>query len=96
MCRIWKIECLSWKHCKKHFRKEQVCLTSTVVKHNVLFEFIEKALSISVPCVSAEAYDKLQTNIVKARERLTKILTSKDIKATVCSYTFASVSIQML
>lgn len=45
----------------------------------------EKVQNASVPCVSAEAYDKLQTNIVKARERLTKILTSKDIKATVCT-----------
>ncbi|WOG88432.1 hypothetical protein DCAR_0207667 [Daucus carota subsp. sativus] len=40
-------------------------------------EALQKALQ-----EGTEAYDKLQTNIVKARERLTKILTSKDIKAT--------------
>lgn len=35
--------------------------------------------------LSTEAYDKLQADLVKARESLTKILTSKDIKATVCT-----------
>lgn len=62
-------------------------LTSTVVEHKVQFEYFEKVQNIFANCVSAEAYDKLQANIVKARERLTKILTSKDIKATVCTNT---------
>ncbi len=30
-----------------------------------------------------EAYDKLQANLITAKESLTKILTSKDLKATV-------------
>ncbi|XP_050228475.1 uncharacterized protein LOC126677748 [Mercurialis annua] len=40
-------------------------------------EALEKALQEAV-----EAYDKMQTDIVKARESLTKLLTSKDLKAT--------------
>lgn len=35
-------------------------------------------------CHVTEAYDKMQAELVKAREGLTKILTSKDVKATVC------------
>lgn len=31
----------------------------------------------------AEAYDKMQTELVTAKESLAKILTSKDVKATV-------------
>ena len=33
---------------------------------------------------STKVYDKMQTELIKARESLTKILTSKDVKATVC------------
>ncbi|KVH95499.1 uncharacterized protein LOC112527175 [Cynara cardunculus var. scolymus] len=40
-------------------------------------EALQKAL-----LEGTEAYDKLQANIVKARENLTKIFTSKDVKAT--------------
>lgn len=32
-----------------------------------------------------EAYDKMQVELITAKESLTKILTSKDVKATVCS-----------
>lgn len=32
----------------------------------------------------AEAYDKMQAELIKAKESLTNILTSKDVKATVC------------
>ncbi|XP_030500914.2 uncharacterized protein LOC115716292 [Cannabis sativa] len=40
-------------------------------------EALQKALQ-----EGTEAYDKMQTDIVKARENLTKILTSRDVKAT--------------
>ena len=39
-------------------------------------------------CYVTEAYDKMQRELVKAREGLTKILTSKDVKATVCVFLF--------
>lgn len=32
----------------------------------------------------AEAYDKLQADLVATKKNLTEILTSKDVKATVC------------
>lgn len=40
-------------------------------------EALEKAIQEGV-----EAYDKMQDELIKARENLTKILTSKDVKAT--------------
>lgn len=40
-------------------------------------EALQKALEEGI-----EAYDKMQAELVKAREGLTKILTSKDVKAT--------------
>ncbi|CAK9173165.1 unnamed protein product [Ilex paraguariensis] len=43
----------------------------------VELEALQKALQ-----EGTEAYDKMQTDLVRARESLTKILTSKDIKAT--------------
>lgn len=36
-----------------------------------------------LPFAYAEAYDKMQGDLTKAKENLTKILTSKDVKATV-------------
>lgn len=43
----------------------------------VELEALQKALQ-----EGTEAYDKMQSELITARERLTKILTSKDIKAT--------------
>nr|GEZ26294.1 21 kDa protein-like [Tanacetum cinerariifolium] len=43
-------------------------------------EALQKALLEGI-----QAYDKLQANIVKARDNLNKIFTSKDVKATVSS-----------
>uniref|UniRef100_A0A0A0KE17 Uncharacterized protein n=1 Tax=Cucumis sativus TaxID=3659 RepID=A0A0A0KE17_CUCSA len=45
----------------------------------------EHGFNINLPSLSRkyqEAYDKMQRELVKAREGLTKILTSKDVKAT--------------
>lgn len=39
-----------------------------------------------LPFAFAEAYDQMQADLTKAKENLTKILTSKDVKATVCQY----------
>ena len=54
---------------------------------NDIFKFLLHTLFVNPQntCLLsfAEAYDKLQANIVKARENLTKIFTSKDVKATV-------------
>lgn len=36
-----------------------------------------------------EAYDNMQADLITARKSLTKILTSKDVKATVCLTVFA-------
>ncbi|KAK3018586.1 LOW QUALITY PROTEIN: hypothetical protein RJ639_002821 [Escallonia herrerae] len=48
-------------------------------------EEVREALMAAI-CVSrGEAYDKLQANMVTAKANLTKILTSKDVKATVCA-----------
>jgi hypothetical protein len=41
-----------------------------------------------VPRPVIEAYDKMQGELVKAKKSLTKILTSKDVKATVCTTLF--------
>lgn len=54
-----------------------VAKTEEMEDRMIELEALQKALLEGI-----EAYDKLQANIVKARERLTKILTSKDIKAT--------------
>lgn len=40
------------------------------------------------PFSVTEAYDKMQIDLIKAKESLTKILSSKDIKATVCDALF--------
>lgn len=42
-----------------------------------------------LPFAYADAYDKMQAQLIKAKENLTKILTSKDVKATVCKLMFA-------
>lgn len=36
-----------------------------------------------------EAYDNMQADLITARKSLTKILTSEDVKATVCLTVFA-------
>ena len=38
----------------------------------------------------SEAYDKMQGELVKTKESLSKIFTSKDVKATVCASLYAS------
>lgn len=58
--------------------------------YNYIFElFLDKyssyvkTLKISACYFFAAAYDKLQGNILKSKENLNKIFTSKDVKATV-------------
>ncbi|KAK7406226.1 hypothetical protein VNO78_07846 [Psophocarpus tetragonolobus] len=51
--------------------------TEPMEDRQIELEALEKAIQEGI-----EAYDKMQGELVKARESLTKILTSKDVKAT--------------
>lgn len=42
-------------------------------------------LTVYVVYCYAEGYDKMQSELVKAKESLTKIFTSKDVNKTVCT-----------
>lgn len=42
----------------------------------------------NAPFSVTEGYDKMQTDLIKAKQSLTKVLTSKDVKATVCAALF--------
>ncbi|CAK9311066.1 unnamed protein product [Citrullus colocynthis] len=54
-----------------------VTKTEAMEDRVIELEALQKALEEGI-----EAYDKMQAELVKAREGLTKILTSKDVKAT--------------
>ncbi|XP_047322415.1 uncharacterized protein LOC124926265 [Impatiens glandulifera] len=64
-------------HLKLDLGKLRFAVTKTQDMEDRLIELeaVQKALEEGI-----EAYDKMQTDLVKARESLTKILTSKDVK----------------
>ena len=74
---------MSWRHYRRPYKKEQVCFSTIqlMVKELMSSLFL---LMILGPLIT-EAYDKMQADLVTAKKSLTKILTSKDIKATVCA-----------
>lgn len=82
--RIWRTDWLSWKHYRRLYWKAQVSgLIKLLLWRNKICFLLEK-WSVLVHCPTTEAYDKMQGELVKARNNLTRILTSKDVKATVC------------
>lgn len=88
-CRIRKTDCLSWKHCKRLWRKEQVRSRTQILPWKDLFSLLYSFNSLwFLFHIWTEAYDKLQADLLKANESLTKILTSKDVKATVSTWRY--------
>ncbi|KAF8380462.1 hypothetical protein HHK36_027948 [Tetracentron sinense] len=68
-----------FSHLKFELGQLRFAVSKTEKMEDRLFELeaLQKALQ-----EGTEAYDKMQTDLVKAKESLTKILTSKDVKAT--------------
>lgn len=60
-----------------------LCSVFFVFKYCISLRVLITSLD-SLLCLYAEAYDKMQKELMTATNSLTKILTSTDIKATVC------------
>uniref|UniRef100_A0A5B7BWM4 Uncharacterized protein n=1 Tax=Davidia involucrata TaxID=16924 RepID=A0A5B7BWM4_DAVIN len=68
-----------FSHLQSELGKLRFAVSKTQDMEDRLFELeaLQKAL-----LEGTEAYDKMQADLIKAKESLTKILTSKDVKAT--------------
>jgi hypothetical protein len=73
---------------------QKALLEGTGMLHSKLWCWVYASLHFSMNPQSfglifvTEAYDKMQADLITAKENLTKILTSKDLKATVCAPLF--------
>ncbi|KAL6965611.1 hypothetical protein U1Q18_036667, partial [Sarracenia purpurea var. burkii] len=83
--RMWRTDYLSWK--PGSIAKGFAGRNRFVNDHKYLWKDLNSLLyaiidSVYFPCFSTDAYDKMQADLIKAKETLNKILTSRDVKAT--------------